>query len=99
MAKYHSRSSFKSLFEVINEEKQFSNLRETTKNYDVVEKFEIVFPELKNIAEAKKVYKNVLFLKVENSVWKSELNLRKNIIAERLNSVFGEELIKTIKFL
>ncbi len=99
MAKYRSRSSFKSLFEVINEEKQFTNLREATKNFDVVEKFEIVFPELKNIAEAKKVFNKVLFLKVENSVWKSELNLRKNIIAERINSAFGEEVIKTIKFL
>jgi hypothetical protein len=99
MAKYHSRSSFKSLSEIINEEKQFSNLRETTKNYDVVEKFEIIFPELKIIAQAKKIEKKVLFLKVENSVWKSELNLRKNIIAERLNKAFGEELIKTIKFL
>jgi hypothetical protein len=85
--------------EVISKEEEFSNLRETVKNYDAAEKFEIIFPELKQIAQAVKVEKKFLFLKVENSVWKSELNLKKNLIAEKINKFFGEEVIKTIKFL
>jgi hypothetical protein len=99
MGKRYSRSSFKSVAEVISKEEEFSNLRETVKNYDAAEKFEIIFPELKQIAQAVKVEKKFLFLKVENSVWKSELNLKKNLIAEKINKFFGEEVIKTIKFL
>lgn len=99
MGKRYSRSSFKSVAEVLGKEEEFSNLRETVKNYDAAEKFEIIFPELKQIAQAVKVEKKILFLKVENSVWKSELNLKKNLIAEKINKFFGEEVIKTIKFL
>lgn len=99
MGKRYSRSSFKSVADVLGKEEVFSNLRETVKNYDAADKFEIIFPELKQIAQAIKVEKKILFLKVENSVWKSELNLKKNLIAEKINKFFGEEVIKTIKFL
>lgn len=99
MGKRYSRSSFKSVADVLGKEEEFSNLRETVKNYDAADKFEIIFPELKQIAQAIKVEKKILFLKVENSVWKSELNLKKNLIAEKINKFFGEEVIKTIKFL
>ncbi len=99
MAKRHLLSSFKSVSEIISNEKDFSGLRETIKNLDVVEGFEKIFPELKQIADAVKVEKKVLFLKVENSVWKSELNLRKNLLIEKVNRFFGEEVIKSIRFL
>ncbi len=99
MAKRLSRSSFKSVSEIISNEKDFSGLRETIKNLDVVEGFEKIFPELKQLAVAVKVEKKVLFLRVENSVWKSELNLRKNLLIEKVNRFFGEEVIKSIRFL
>ena len=99
MAKRLSRSSFKSVSEIISNEKNFSGLRETIKNLDVVEGFEKIFPELKQLAVAVKVEKKVLFLRVENSVWKSELNLRKNLLIEKVNRFFGEEVIKSIRFL
>lgn len=99
MAKRHTRSSFRTINDVLNKEAEFTNLRESLKNYNIVDEFEKIFPELKPIAQAIKVEKQILFLRVENSVWKSELNLRKNLIAEKINKHFNGLVIKTIKFL
>lgn len=94
-----STFNIKSLTEVIEKEKDFANLRSTIKEYDVVEKFKIIFPELSKIAEAVKLEKKTLFLRVENSVWKSELNFQKNALMEKINKHFNEQVIKAIKFL
>ena len=99
MARYHTPLSFKTIEDVLNGESEFSNLRETVRNYEIVDKFEVIFPELNQIAKAVKIEKLVLFLKVENSVWKSELNFRKNIVVEKINKYFNEQVIKTIKFI
>lgn len=94
-----STFNIKSITEVIEKEKEFENLRSTIKEYDVVEKFKIIFPELSKIAEAVKLEKKTLFLRVENSVWKSELNFQKNALMEKINKHFNEQVIKAIKFL
>ncbi|MCX7798221.1 MAG: DUF721 domain-containing protein [Melioribacter sp.] len=99
MAKQQQLTSFKSISEVIQTEKEFCKIREIAEEYEVVEEFENIFPELKEIAKAKKIDKQILFLKVENSVWKSELNLQKRILVEKVNRYFGKEIIKNIKFL
>ena len=98
MARYLKPTGFKTINEILNQEKEFSNLRETVKNYEIVDKFEIIFPELKLIAKAVKIDKQILFLQVENSVWKSELNFRKNQVVEKINKYFNEQVVKTIKF-
>jgi len=99
MARYHTPLSFKTIEEILDKEKEFSNLRETVKNYEIVDKFETIFPELKLFAKAARIEKQVLFLKVENSVWKSELNFRKNLIVDKINKYYNEQVIKTIKFI
>lgn len=99
MAKQHTRSSFRTIDDVLNSESAFSNLRESLKNYNIVEEFKIIFPELKLIVQAVKVEKQILFLRVENSVWKSELNFRKNLITEKINKHFNQQVIKSIRFL
>ncbi len=99
MGKRYLHSGFKSISEIIDRENEFSNLRETVKNYDITGDFEKIFPEIKLIAQAVKVEKKILFLRVENSVWKSELNFMKNLIIEKINKHYNNELIKSIKFL
>jgi hypothetical protein len=94
-----STKKFKSLTEIIETDKEFEKLKESLKRFDVVNEFENIFPELTLIAKAIKVDKQTLFLKVDNSVWKSELNLQKNILIKKINNYFKEEIIKTIKFL
>lgn len=92
-------SKIKTLADVISTEKEFGKLRETVKFNDVVLDFHQIFPDLKKIAEAVKVDKHTLFLKVENSVWKSELNFRKAIIIEKINVYYKEKIIRSIKIL
>ena len=91
--------AFKKLSDIISSEKEFGKLRETVKNNDVVLEFNKIFPDLKKIAQAVRVDKQTLYIKVENSVWKSELNFRKSVIIEKINTYFDEQIIKTIKIL
>jgi len=99
MGKRQSLISFKSINDILQTEKEFEKIREIAENYNIVEEFVNIFPELKEIAKAKKVDKQTLYLKVENSVWKSELNLQKNLLIKKINKYFGREVIKAIKFL
>lgn len=99
MARQRTLSSFKTITDVIEKEKDFEKLRERLKDHYVIEDFDKIFPELKKIAQAVRVHKLVLYLKVENSVWKSELNLSKTILIEKVNKYFNETIIKSIKFL
>ncbi|KAF0151251.1 MAG: hypothetical protein FD143_2106 [Ignavibacteria bacterium] len=99
MARQRTSSSFRTINEVLDKEKEFEKLRERLKNYNIAEEYERIFPELKMIAKAIKVEKRVLFLKVENSVWKSELNFQKTFLIEKINKYFNETVIKSIKFL
>ena len=99
MARQHTRSSFRTLDDLLKNENEFSNLRESLKNYDIVDEFEKIFPELKMIAQAVRVDKQILYLRVENSVWKSELNFKKNLIADKINKHFNQQIIKSIRFL
>lgn len=99
MARHHTFSSFKSINDIIEKEKDFEKLRDTVKNYNVVDEFKKIFPELLMVAQAVKTERKTLFLKVENSVWKSELNFQKNILIEKINKHYNEQVIKSIKFL
>lgn len=99
MARQHTFNSFKSITDIIDKEKDFQKLRDTLKNYNVVDEFEVIFPELSKIAKAVKTDKKTLFLKVENSVWKSELNFQKSLLIEKINKHFKEQVITSIKFL
>jgi hypothetical protein len=90
---------YKSLLEILNKEKTFDNFRESIDGYTVVDEFHNVFPELKSVANAKKFEGNILFVRAENSVWRSELNLHKEIMISKINKYLGKEIIKNIKFI
>ncbi len=84
--------------EVLGTEKEFKNFTKKAKEQTVVEKFHEIFPKLKKLAEAKRVENGILFLKVENSVMRSELNINKNKTIEMINKHVGEKIIDDIKF-
>ena len=89
---------FVKLSDVINTKSEFEGLRKKIKEAEVVDGFLEIFPDLAKVAKALKVDKKILFLKVENSVWRSELKFSENIIVEKINTYFKEERIKFIKF-
>ncbi len=89
---------FKSVSEIIKNDKAFEQVRIISKDYNVVDEFNMIFPDLGKVAQAVKVEKRVLFLKVENSVWRSELNFRQKVIIEKINNHFNEQIIKSVRF-
>ena len=89
----------KSVGEVIKDENSFVKFRKVAEEYKIVESYKEVFPELTKISKAVKVERETLFLKVENSVWRSELNLKQKIMTEKINNYFGEKVIRTIRFI
>lgn len=92
-------SSYKSLSEILEKEKPFEKFKTAIDGYSVVEEFHKIFPELKKVVTAKKFESNILFIHVENSVWRSELNLHKEKIISKINKFFGKSIIKNIKFI
>ena len=92
-------STAKILSEIINNTKSFEKLRNSVDGYRVVDKFYDVFPELKKVAEAKRFDGRTLFIRVENSVWRSELNINKETMIKKINKYINKEIIKNIKFI
>jgi hypothetical protein len=91
-------NGFVKLSDIINTTPEFDGLRKKLKETEVVEGFIEIFPDLGKIVKALKVDKKTLFLKVENSVWRSELKFSESVIVEKINTFFKEERIKYIKF-
>jgi hypothetical protein len=91
--------NYKSIAEVINNEDALKNIRELIRKADVIEEFNVIFPDLKKIAKAVKIEKKVLFLSVENSVWRSELKFKQKVIIDKINNHFNETIIKSVKFI
>ena len=90
--------SFRSITEVLNNEKAFSGFRKSAKENDVVEKFPEIFPELSKTVFAKNIKKGILSLYTDNSVMKNELFLKKSLMIEKINNFFNEKIITDIKF-
>ncbi|MCZ7602688.1 MAG: DUF721 domain-containing protein [Melioribacteraceae bacterium] len=92
-------NNYKSLSDILNKEKTFEKFRTAVEGYTIVDEFHKVFPELKNVAVAKKFEGNILFIHAENSVWRSELNLHKEAMIAKINKFLGNKVIKNIKFI
>jgi hypothetical protein len=90
---------FRSFAEIFEQEPDLNKIRISVKQYDVVDSFTKVFPDLAKVAQAVKTDKKILFIRVENSVWRSELRLKENKIVEKINQFFNEERILGIRFI
>lgn len=92
-------NSFKSLSEILSSSNEFDKFRKAARENDVIDKFFEIVPGLKGVAEPVKLERKILFLKVENSVWRSELNLKQKFLTAKINRFFDEDLIQNIKFI
>ncbi len=90
---------FLSLSDIFNKEPAFEGLRKLIKQSDVVADFFKIFPDLEKIVIPVKVDKKILFLRVENASWRSELKFRESIIIDKVNKYFKEECISKIRFI
>jgi hypothetical protein len=89
---------FKSIGEIIAENPGLAGVRKTVKQSDVILEFFKIFPEMKKVVKPVKVYKNLLFISVENSILRSELKFRESQLVSKVNKHFNEERIKGIRF-
>ncbi len=92
-------NDFISLGDAIEKEPSLNNFRKAIKDFDIIINFYEIFNDLKKIAVPKKIKNNILYLEVENSVWRSELKFKEQIIIEKINNFIKEERIKKIKFM
>ena len=89
---------FISLGEAFEKEPSLTKLKNSIKDYDIVTNFYEIFKDFEKIAVPVKVKNSVLYLKVENSVWRSELKIKEQNIIEKINQYLKEERIKKLKF-
>lgn len=90
--------NFVSLREVFNTHPSLLGVRNIIRRAEVVEKFNKIFPELKEIVIPVGVKKDVLLLKTENPVLRNELKLNEELVIKKTNEFFNEERIKSIRF-
>jgi hypothetical protein len=88
---------FISISEIISKEPSLEKLRKVIKQYDVITGFHKIFPDLKNVAIPIKITKKVLYIKVQNAAWRSELKFNQQTIIEKINTFYKEEIIKAIR--
>jgi Dna[CI] antecedent, DciA len=91
-------NDFMSLADALEKEPSLRNLKKSIKDFDVITKFYEIFNDLEKIAEPVKVQKKILFLRVENSVWRSELKFKEQVIVEKVNNYLHTNVINKIKF-
>ena len=95
----HRSFKSRSIADVLFNEKEFDNIVKRANEEDVVLKFKEIFPELTKIAKAVKFTGKTLFLHVENSVWRSELNLKQEAMIKKVKKHFDKVDIEKIKFI
>ena len=91
--------SFRSISDILFKEKDFRKMVSKAKEEEVVIRFGEIFPELNTIAKAVKFNYGVLYLRVENSVWRSELNLKQTAIISKIKKTIKNISIEKIKFI
>jgi hypothetical protein len=99
MPNNYRNKSFRSISDILHNDKDFRKMVVKAKEEEVVIRFSEIFPELSEIATAVKFNRNVLFLRVENSVWRSELNLKQTAMISKIKSNLINISIDKIKFI
>jgi len=59
---------------------------------------EIVGRDIAKKTIPQKIFKDMLYIKVTNATWASELGMMKQQLIEKINGFIGEETIKDLKF-
>jgi Dna[CI] antecedent, DciA len=91
-------NGFISLADAIEKEPSLNSLKKSIKDFDVIAKFYEIFNDLEKIAEPVKIQNKTLFLRVENSVWRSEIKFKEQAIVAKINNYLKSSVINKIKF-
>jgi hypothetical protein len=92
-------SEFKSVSEVIKHADELNKFRTAVEGFDVIGKMEEIFPGISSFVTPKRVDHKTLFIRVENSVMRSELSLNREKMIKKINGFFKKEIITSIRFI
>ncbi|MBM3162731.1 MAG: DUF721 domain-containing protein [Chlorobi bacterium] len=74
-------------------------MNETIEQYRALQLWgEIVGETIASETAVERLSNGQLFIRVRNSVWRMELNFRKQELAARINQAFGREIVSEIVF-
>ena len=90
---------FHRISEIFDKEPGLSRIRQVIEQSDIVNNFGKIFPDLIKIAEAVKVERKCIFLRVPNLTWRSELKFREGQITKKINNYYKEERINQVRFI
>ncbi len=90
--------SFRSLAEIFDKEPGLKNIKKIINESDVIREFNKIFPDFEKVVVPVKVVKKILFLRVENPTWRSELKFKEKLIIDKINKYFNEQRILKINF-
>lgn len=91
-------NEYKSISEIIKNSAELNIIRKTADDYDVINRFDEIFPEISKVAKPEKIENGFLTIKVSNSVWRSELLYQKESLINKINSFLNKKLVTNIKF-
>jgi predicted nucleic acid-binding Zn ribbon protein len=75
-------------------------ITKTIQNYDVITRWpEFVGERVAEVSQAVKVERQVLYVKVQTSVWRNELAFMKGKIIAKIDREIGSGVIKDIRFI
>ena len=75
-------------------------IEKKVKEYQVIVEWpEIVGKKISKASKAEKVVDEILFIKVKNSAWRTELLFMKNQILKKIDEKVGVGIIKDIRFI
>ncbi|RMD50685.1 MAG: DUF721 domain-containing protein [Ignavibacteria bacterium] len=92
-------NEIKSVKDVLSNSDEFSKFRTAVEGFDVLENIYKIFPELKSFIVPKKIEKKTLFIRVNNSVMRSELTINRDKMKNKINKFFNKEIVKEIRFI
>ncbi len=89
----HIDQAIKSLFQEYGFEKKVDQCK-------VIEYWpKLMGKSISNISQARKVENDILLVKVKSSAWKTELLMQKPQLLKKINTFFGNPIIKDIRFI
>lgn len=89
---------YKSLSDIIKDSEELNGIRKTADEYDAVNRFDEIFPDLNRVAKPEKIENGLLTIKVGNSVWRNELHYQKENLINKINSFLKKKIVTNIKF-
>ncbi|MCF8262146.1 MAG: DUF721 domain-containing protein [Melioribacteraceae bacterium] len=89
---------FSAISDLVTKDEHFASVRRAADEYEAVNQFLKIFPEFKNAVKPVKVKNGVLFLSVDNSILRNEIQIQKTEFIKKINKSLNSEIIKSIKF-